>query len=220
MIFRKAIVQRNRSKPLPIGIGLLISTYLAGLAGIAAEIHPYFIRLTPFSLLLSLVIILLCTQLVRKKLLYFAIFTFIWGYTMEVVGVNTGFPFGEYAYGEVFGYKVFDTPLLIGVNWFLVAYGTGVLLNTLVPSGDWAIKVFFGAYFMVILDILIEPIAIQYDFWSWENGHPPVENYLGWFFVSLPPMAYYFWLWPKEKDTIGLTFIIMQYVFFIGLHIF
>ena len=37
---------------------------------------------------------------------------------------------------------------------------------------------------MVVLDYLIEPIAIIYDFWSWEIGVPPFSNYAAWFIVA------------------------------------
>ena len=196
---------------------LLISSYLAGLIGISTNVHPDFIRLTPFSLLLSLVIVIYCFEGYRKKLLFYMFATFCWGFTMEVIGVNTGQLFGEYSYGSVLGWKLLKTPLLIGVNWFLLSYGTGMLVNFIFPQVRIWIKVIIGALFMVFLDIFIEPVAIQYDFWFWELGHPPVRNYIGWFFVALPPMALFFQAWPQQKDKIGLILIIMQYVFFGGL---
>lgn len=220
MTFSKNSLSFAQLNGTNISIFLLISTYLAGLIGIASNIHPAFIQLTPFSLLLSFAIIVFNYPGERRHIVLYSIGTFLWGYGMEVMGVQTGFPFGVYAYGSVFGWKVFDTPLLIGVNWFLVSYGTGVLINYLIPSGDRIIKIITGSYFLVILDIIIEPIAIKYNFWSWDLGHPPVQNYVGWFFVGLPPMIFFFWLWPKAKDSIGLLFIIMQYIFFIGLSIF
>ena len=38
---------------------------------------------------------------------------------------------------------------------------------------------------MVLLDIMIEPVAIELDFWQWEGGNIPLQNYLMWFIVAL-----------------------------------
>ena len=35
-----------------------------------------------------------------------------------------------------------------------------------------------------LLDVLIEPVAIKLDYWSWENNVIPLQNYVMWFIVS------------------------------------
>lgn len=37
---------------------------------------------------------------------------------MEAIGVTTGVVFESYAYGDPFGIKIFETHIMIGVNWF------------------------------------------------------------------------------------------------------
>jgi putative membrane protein len=37
---------------------------------------------------------------------------------------------------------------------------------------------------MVGLDFLIEPVAINSDYWSWENNQIPLYNYVCWFLIS------------------------------------
>ena len=36
-----------------------------------------------------------------------------------------------------------------------------------------------------LMDFVIEPIAIKYDFWSWEGNEIPLFNYLTWFVFSV-----------------------------------
>ena len=217
MILKLTSTIRSLPNKTKIVLFFLISTYLAGLIGIGANIHPAFIQLTPFSLLFSFALIIFHWEGAKSTILGYALTIFCWGYMMEVVGVQTGFPFGTYSYGSVFGWKLLDTPLLIGVNWFLLSYGTGNLINFLIPNSSKVLRVVIGALMLVLLDLMIEPIAIRYEFWSWEVGHPPIENYIGWFFVGLIPMLLFFELFPNRRDIAGLTLIIMQYLFFGGL---
>ena len=37
---------------------------------------------------------------------------------------------------------------------------------------------------MVMLDILIEPVAIQLDFWNWRDIDVPIQNYIMWFLAA------------------------------------
>ena len=37
---------------------------------------------------------------------------------------------------------------------------------------------------MVLLDIIIEPIAIKLDFWTWADVAVPIQNYVMWFFTA------------------------------------
>ena len=45
-------------------------------------------------------------------------------YAVEVIGVQTGFPFGDYQYGTRLGTTLYDTPPMIGVLWLLTLMGT------------------------------------------------------------------------------------------------
>ena len=38
---------------------------------------------------------------------------------------------------------------------------------------------------MVLLDLMIEPVAIRLDFWHWQAEVIPLQNYLMWFLVAL-----------------------------------
>ena len=38
---------------------------------------------------------------------------------------------------------------------------------------------------MILLDLLIEPIAPVLDFWVFDGGEAPLQNYIGWTAVAL-----------------------------------
>ena len=46
------------------------------------------------------------------------------------------------------------------------------------------IQVLLSSLLMVLLDLLIEPVAITFDWWSWGLGYVPFSNYLMWFLVA------------------------------------
>ncbi|HAK11549.1 MAG TPA: hypothetical protein DCO78_05820, partial [Chitinophagaceae bacterium] len=64
----------------------------------------------------------------------FAVLAFATGMITEMIGVNTGLLFGNYAYGEVMGAKLNGVPLLIGVNWFVVVFSAGTIMQLM---HDW-----------------------------------------------------------------------------------
>lgn len=113
-----------------------------------------------------------------------AVFTFIYliGFFVEVLGVNTGIIFGNYIYGEGLGTKVFNTPLIIGLNWLLLVYITASVLENkklLVP-----VKIILGAAMMLGYDFIIEQLAPELNMWDWKNNTIPVSNYVAWFFIA------------------------------------
>ena len=97
-----------------ISIAVLIIFHMVGIGGVLLANPIEFLRLTPLNLLLTLVIILVNQQ--QWKFAWVFVVTYLVGFFVEVLGVNTGFPFGEYEYGSVLGPKVFETPLMIGLN--------------------------------------------------------------------------------------------------------
>ncbi|MEQ9187774.1 MAG: carotenoid biosynthesis protein [Cryomorphaceae bacterium] len=164
-----------------ISIAVLIVFHAVGIGGILYGDAATFLRLTPLNLLLTFGII--CLNHLDWKRAWIFILTYFVGFGVEVLGVQTGVPFGNYAYGPVLGPKLWSTPLLIGVNWIILLYGANALARKFAMT-PWA-QALVAAGLMVLLDYLIEPVAIRFDFWSWENGVPPLSNYLGWFGTAL-----------------------------------
>ncbi|MEM1136043.1 MAG: carotenoid biosynthesis protein [Bacteroidota bacterium] len=157
-----------------------------------------FISLTPLNLLLTAGMLLLFHKTWNKYFLIFLLASMLIGFFAEVLGVATGLVFGEYQYGATLGWKVLEVPLAIGLNWFLLSYFCSSLLHK-VSSNIW-IKTIAAAFLMVLLDMLIEPVAMQYDFWNWAGNVIPFQNYVAWFFIALFP-CFLFYRLPFEKSN-------------------
>lgn len=172
---------KQRSNLLPI---IVLVLHVVGVVGtLVPATRPLTLSLTPVNLLVSALLLVVTHRDSGDSMLWFFLFTFLVGYFVEVLGIHTGFPFGEYQYGNTLGWKLLEVPLVIGVNWFLLAYCFGVIANQLpVPI---VYKVLLAALGMVLLDFVIEPVAIRLDYWNWEEGNVPWSNYLGWLAVSI-----------------------------------
>ncbi len=181
------------------------------------ESRTLFQQLTPIHLLLNATILFYFHQDWDWRVVFFAGFTFVVGMVSEIIGVKTGLIFGEYSYGPVLGWKVMEVPLIIGVNWLLLAYMWGRLAaSTKWPPLVLAILASIG---MVIMDFLIEPVAIKLDFWTWAQQDIPLSNYVGWFFISLLiQLCFQFFAFSK-KNTISDYLLLNMCIFFAILNV-
>jgi putative membrane protein len=195
-------------------IVILAILYAVGIVGITLPLHPDFVLLTPLNLLVSTLLMLLRHPSWDRRTLLFLLIAYVVGFAAELFGVQTGLLFGDYTYGQVLGPKLWGTPLMIGVNWVLLAYAAGVLANTLLPGRHWLGRGLLAAVLMVGLDVLIEPVAIAYGFWWWEGGVVPLQNYLGWFLIALP-LGVLFAVWQGHvRNKVAIALFILQVIFF------
>lgn len=165
-------------------IRAVISVYIIGVIGfLVPYTHDLFLSLTPLNLAFSLFVLLwaIRSHLTIIHGLFFLI-VYLLGYAIEVVGVNTGWPFGHYVYGDVLGIKLFETPLFIGVNWLLLILATQLIARHIIVK-RWLLAL-AGATMMVIFDIALEPFAIASGMWTWEALSVPFENYLAWWVIA------------------------------------
>ena len=162
-----------------IAIAIIVLLHIVGIAGLSSDFRALFIRLTPFSLVVSGLMLLYFEE--DKSSSFWSIFVFIllMGYGLEVLGVNTGYPFGDYSYGEAFGWRWMGTPFLIGLNWWILAYAGAMICRTLTPI-LWLNALICGIL-ITLIDFILEPVAISLNFWSWSGGNIPIQNYLTWF---------------------------------------
>jgi len=152
------------------------------------------------------------------RFLSLAILLILAGFMIEWIGVHTGWIFGNYAYDETLGFRVLDIPVIIGVNWFLLIYSTGVTMQR------WGLKstrnrVLCGAFLLVLLDLLIEPAAATYHYWHWLGDGVPLTNYLSWFLASCVLLLLFEKLNTKRQSIVAPALLGAQFVFFLLLDI-
>lgn len=200
-------------------LALLTAAYLAGIVGLQLPFSlPYFQALTPFNLLLSAGILFAFHTDWKSSFLLFCLLTFTFGFLIEVAGVASGQIFGQYVYGPTLGFQLWDVPLLIGLNWLMLIYSTGVICAGLrLPL--WT-KAALASCLMVLLDLLIEPVAIEYNFWTWESPDVPFQNYLAWFAISFCLHLLFFLLPFRKENPAAKILYLLQLVFFFILFLF
>jgi uncharacterized membrane protein len=187
--------------------------YLSGVVGLqVAASAPVFRALTPLNLVVSLLFLIwFCPDRSSVFWLYCGV-VFFAGFFIEVVGVKTGLVFGQYWYGQTLGTKLLNVPITIGCNWLLLNYSANIIADKIVDSK--LLKATVAALFMTSLDVLIEPVAMQLDFWDWANHAVPFQNYIAWFVVSFLLSATFFYLNIPKKNRLAVLLFLLQILFF------
>ncbi len=184
----ETVVRNNRATiaitfPL-VGVALLV----AGSEGWIPRwlaFHPYLMVSAAAIMALPLVAGILPVIDRRAGVGLAALVGFAWG--IELLGVNTGIPYGAFEYQVALGPMLFgDIPLALPVFYFpilLNSYLLGVL-----ALGQYAerltIRYPVVVGFVLLLDFILDPGALQLGFWTWE--HPgayygvPLSNFAGW----------------------------------------
>ena len=198
---------------------LLLIFYTVGTVGILLpEYRDFMLRFSALNLLVSMIILILSRKKnVRPFWLMLAI-CFVVGIVVELIGTKTGLLFGDYAYGATLGPKVFGVPWIIGVNWGLLVVCTASVVNRI--KAHLIVKALFAALIMTAIDILIEPVAIENDFWTWESGEIPIYNYICWFAIAFPLQWINFRLKAVESNKVANGLLVIMTLFFLILNIF
>ena len=226
---------KNISK-YQIATAVALVFHCIGLVGILFFKTDFFIASTPYNLLLSF-FLLVYTQ--TKKTPAFFLFiasVFIIGFLSEVAGVNTGLLFGDYTYGKVLGVQWLHVPLMIAVNWFIIIYCCGISTQTLLlklikkvatdsnepPILLRAMSVIVdGATLAVLLDWLMEPVAVKLGFWTWlGDGTIPLYNYICWFVISMLLLTIFHLCKFNKENKFAVNLLLIQALFFLVLRTF
>lgn len=203
---------------LPVAITVLVIFHAVGFWGLLFSGNPeYFQSLTPMNLLLTNALLFAFHKSWSKAFILFAILAFAVGFFSEVVGVHTGLLFGDYTYGQALGVKVWEVPLLIGLNWLMLVYAVGHICNY--TNWHWLAKAILGAGLMILLDFFIEPVAMQFDFWSWNGNYIPFSNYAGWFAIAFILQVYFQKATFVKQNVLAPYVYLVQLLFFTGLFI-
>ena len=185
-----------------------------GLIGLnSAHYHSDFEQATSGNLLLSFLLVMGFARPLDYRLLVFCGFAFSVGMVAEIVGVHTGIPFGRYYYTDLLGAKLIQVPVIIGINWLLLTYAIGVTMSRHFREGWW--QVVAAAAIMTGLDMLLERFAIAHHLWVWQDGVPPVQNYLSWFVISLVIEAVLL-LWVRPVRNAVAAFYLLILVLFLA----
>lgn len=201
-------------------ISFLIIFYSVGLIGLLIpQTHTLFINLFPMALLLSFALILLLHSApYNAKTASGLLIIAVTGYLIEVIGVNTSLIFGSYTYGAALGFEVFNTPLMIGINWVLLVYASGSIVSA-IPVNP-VFRIVIASLLMLLYDFVLEQAAPMLDMWKWEGGEVPLQNYIAWLLIAVCFHAFIRQTGIKIRNPVALTIFMCQLLFFVILLIF
>ncbi len=196
---------------------IVVVLHFVGIIGLSSPWSEIFVHLTPLHLVMMAALLYRANSDRSNPFVLFTTLTLMLTFVVEMIGVSTGHIFGSYTYGEVLGPKLFGTPVIIGVNWFLLACSAGSVIDKM--AAPKAVKVVLAAAALTLIDVLIEPVAIDLTFWSWENTAVPMQNYVGWFLTGILVMTLYYYLPFKRENYLARWMLGAQIAFFASLNL-
>lgn len=196
----------------------LIVVYGIYAVGTASHIHEgsrdLMLSMTPYVLLVMGLFVMHPDMLDRNwTLLWWATLVYVVTFTLEGLGVATGLVFGEYAYGNTLGLKAASVPLVIGFNWVLVVLG-GIVIAQRFTDNVWLVAL-VAAALTTAFDVAMEPVAMALDYWDWDVGHVPLQNYVAWFVISFAVALSYGLLRLRTGSQLYAHYFAVQLVFFL-----
>jgi bisanhydrobacterioruberin hydratase len=201
--------------------------------GAAGHAHPatlpWMLTLTPwFSLLTGVLVIVPPVIGCGRRFILWVAVTYALTFLAEAVGVATGLVFGDYVYGPTLGWSWLGVPVIIAFNWAMVVHGSFCIARKAVaslaePRRRWATVLLTGGL-AAGFDFLMEPVAIQLDYWTWAGETIPLQNYAAWFAIAAAAAAIH----PRETCADGgrcstgrlaSAYVVMQALFFVALRL-
>jgi len=202
-----------------IAVSIIVAFHVIGAIGLHLKgAQSVFLQLVPFHLLLMAIVVICAHRHTHKNITQFVALVVASGFLVEWIGVNTGWLFGDYAYGPTLGPKLGGVPLIIGVNWFLLIYSAGVFMQRSKIKNRNA-RIVAGAVILTALDVLIEPTAIKFNYWRWLEPGIPDSNYICWFLFSALFLFVFDRLRFSRQSVVAEVFLLMQFLFFASLQV-
>ena len=187
--------------------------HVCGMIGISYGNKDLFLSFTPVNLIISFFLLFVNQiQITQRELL--SVFTiFLIGMICEILGVNYGYIFGDYVYLDNLGTKVFGVPILIGINWIILTFITGSI-SSYIFKKNLKFSILTGAIFMILLDLIIEPVAPLLGFWIFDLPSVPLQNYVGWFLIGLATQFIYQKFVVNKEIPFSANLLLANIVFF------
>lgn len=109
-------------------------------------------------------------------------------FAAEWIGVHTGWWFGVYQYTERFAPLWFGVPAAIPLAWCMIL----CIAKWLVRGTSW-LHASLAALLATAIDVVLDPVAVQQQYWLWTNGPQeplafygvPLTNFLCWWITAL-----------------------------------
>ena len=190
--------------------------------GLLLFIIPYtrelFFFIIPVVLLLNLLVILYFHKEWSLKAGIVFFFVFLASLLLEMRGVTDPRIFGSYRYLDTLGLKINHTPLIIGVNWLMLVYGSHAIVSRKIKR-PW-LRIISASSLMVTYDIIIEVIAPEFEMWEFNQPYPPLQNFITWFITSAVFLSLFELARINTRNRYARILFIVQMAFFLILSLY
>ena len=148
-----------------------------------------------------------------RRMLVFGGWVWLVAWLAEFSSTRTGIPFGFYTYtGITRGQELFiaDVPFMDALSFTFLAYAAFCLARGCLgrSASPLAVTVLAGT-FMMLLDVVIDPVAVRGDRWFlghifyYPNGGlyfgVPLSNFAGWLVVGMVGIGGYIYGWGRGR---------------------
>lgn len=105
-----------------------------------------------------------------------------YAFLIESVAIATGFPYGDFEYSSLLGFKIGTVPWTVFFAWTpLILLGYTVAAKMVQNP---FVRVVSVAAMVVLFDMVLDPGAVKMSFWQFEEGGwfygVPISNFVGW----------------------------------------
>ncbi len=150
-----------------------------------------------------------------KKAVYLILALSLFAITIETIGILTGFPYTQFEYTELMGYKLFGlTPITLPFAFVPLVIGS--MYFGLKQKNNYA-KIAISTLILVLIDLILDPAATKLKIWEWQiqglyYGVPAI-NFLGWLFSGLIASTIFVKLEnkPLPKETLTSLYLITSF---------
>jgi putative membrane protein len=202
------ISRTGNKSPVQVTIftALIFFIFTMGYIGILIpETRAISVRVTPYIIMLSLLSVLYFVKpYTFKKVLIFLIIA-VFGFFIEFIG-------------KTLGLSLFNTPLLIGINWLFLVYASASVMERYTLNSK--LKILLASLIMLAYDVVLEPVAMKTDMWYWMNSIIPLQNYIAWFVIAIILHSFLRWSRIDTKNPVAPWVLLCQFLFFLALRIF
>ena len=127
---------------------------------------------------------------------------------LELVGSNTGFPFGTYDYSSLLQPHVAGVPVVVPFAWFAMAIPAREVVRALGARRGWQ-RVLFGAAALTAWDVFLDPQMVTEGYWQWATDGwyrgIPLTNYVGWMIGGAVVMTILEFILPHRGRPLHVT---------------
>jgi putative membrane protein len=125
------------------------------------------------------------------------------GFFIELIGVETGWPFGVYEYDPSLGPQLISVPIVVPFAWAMIAHP--ILCVARRVTKNWVFL--YGGFGMMAYDLFLDPQMVNGGRWTWEvtGAHVPftpeipLSNTFGWLLSGMALIAMLHLALPRER---------------------